>query len=389
MRNSDKTAVIIILDSVGIGEAPDAGQYGDIGADTLGNICKYRNDIRLPHLQSLGIGNIKPLQGIQPVERPAGGYGKMMEQAVGKDTIMGHWEITGVISRRHFETFPHGFPDDIIIPFEKKTEHKALGNKTASGTVIIEELGEEHFKTGDPIVYTSADSVFQIAAHEDIIPVKELYRYCRIAREILDEKHHVARVIARPFIGKPGAFMRTSRRKDFAVPSPSPTILDVLKEMGFKIAGIGKIEDIYSGQGLTHAVHTDDNPDGIRTTLDLMQKAEHDLIYVNLVDFDSLYGHRNNPEGYAQALEEFDLRLPEFTKHASENTLLIITADHGNDPTFKGTDHTREYVPLLITGGGIEPGRNLGTRETFADVGKTVLDFFQINNDFPGRSCLS
>ncbi|MCS5694751.1 phosphopentomutase [Desulfofundulus thermocisternus] len=370
---------LIVLDSVGIGELPDAERYGDRGSNTLANTARAVGGLNLPNLGRLGLGNILAIEGVPPVEQPLGAYGRMAEASAGKDTTTGHWEIAGLLLERPFPVYPHGFPPEIIESFEKRIGRPVLGNRAASGTAIIEELGEEHIKTGYPIVYTSADSVFQIAAHEEVIPVNELYGMCRVARELLTGPHAVGRVIARPFVGKPGAFKRTDRRRDFSLPPPAPTVLDLLTQNGFSVLAVGKIEDIFAGRGITEAIHTKDNMDGVDRTVACMRRLERGLIFTNLVDFDMLYGHRNNPRGYAAALEAFDRRLPEILSAVSPDEVLIITADHGCDPTTSSTDHSREYVPLLVYGPLVEPGVNLGTRSTFSDVAASVAEFFGLS----------
>lgn len=367
-------AILIVLDGVGVGELPDAAKYNDEGSNTLANTAKAVGGLKLPNLQKIGLGNIIPVEGVFPVEGPDAAYGKAAEKSAGKDTTTGHWEIAGVISEKPFPTYPNGFPPDIIDEFEKKTGRKILGNKVASGTKIIEELGEEHIKTGYPIIYTSADSVFQIAAHEEVIPVEKLYDMCQIAREILQGEHAVARVIARPFIGKPGNFERTYNRKDFSLKPPYPTLLDIVKASGKEVVAVGKIWDIFAGQGITKAYHIKGNIDGIDKTIAAMNEFDSGLLFTNLVDFDMLYGHRNNPEGFKKALEDFDKRLPEILANLRENDVLIITADHGCDPTTESTDHSREYVPLMVTGEKIRKGTNLGVLSTFSDIGQTVCD---------------
>lgn len=380
-----KRAIVIILDSVGIGALPDAADYGDVGADTLGNIARTLGGLNLPNLQSLGLGNIIPIKGVPPTPRPLASYGKMTEASKGKDTIAGHWEIMGIILQESFPTFPHGFGPGIIAEFLQAAGTPAvLGNKTASGTVIIQELGEKHIETGYPIVYTSADSVFQIAAHEEVIPVERLYEICRRTREICD-KYRIGRVIARPFIGAKGNFTRTKNRKDFPMKPPADTALDILKRHNFPVVGIGKIEDIFAGCGITRAIHTGDNVDGMKRLIEELAITRSGLIFINLVDFDMLYGHRNDPQGYAQALSAFDSFLVDLLPLVRPDDILIITADHGCDPTYPGTDHTREYVPLLVYNRTIRP-RDLGTRETFADVAVTILDLFSLPHSLPGRS---
>lgn len=380
-------AIVIVLDSVGVGWLPDAADFGDEGANTLVHIAEQMNGLNLPHMQRLGLGNITTIQGVQPVSSPQAAYGKMMEASGSKDTMAGHWEIMGLIVDKPFPTFPHGFPEEIVDGFLKAANiKKILGNKAASGTVIIAELGEEHIRTGFPILYTSADSVFQIAAHEKVIPLDKLYDMCEKARKLCD-KYQIGRVIARPFVGEKGEFTRTANRKDFPMLPPGKTALDLLKENNFPVTGIGKIEDIYAGQGITRALHTKSNNHGMECLVEELSITQRGLIFINLVDFDMLYGHRNNAEGYAHALEEFDSQLGEFLPRLQEDDLLIITADHGCDPTFTGTDHTREYVPILVYAKHLEP-RDLGTRKAFTDIGVTILDLFGIPHSFPGKNLL-
>ncbi|MCL2337108.1 MAG: phosphopentomutase, partial [Firmicutes bacterium] len=337
-----RKVTIIVLDSAGIGSLPDAERYGDHGCNTLGNCALAVGGLHLPHLGRLGLGLLDSLAGVPPAAQPLANYGKMAERSPGKDTTTGHWEMAGIILSKPFPVYPNGFPPEIIEPFTQRIGRSILGNKAASGTVIIEELGVEHMRTGHPIVYTSADSVFQIAAHEGIIPLAELYWMCGVARELLTGEHEVGRVIARPFVGAPGAFERTANRHDYSVKPPAPTVLDLLADHGFTVVGVGKIHDIFAGQGITRSVHTVNNNDGVNQTLTLMQENFTGLLFTNLVDFDQKYGHRNDPRGYANALEEFDGRLPEIMAALGPNDLLIITADHGTDPTTPGTDHTRE-----------------------------------------------
>jgi phosphopentomutase len=384
-----RKAILLVLDGVGIGELPDAADYGDEGSNTLVNMAKAVGGLNLPNLQRMGLGNIEQIEGIPPAEKPIACYGKMREVSAGKDTTTGHWEIAGIIREKPFPTYPNGFPPEIIEAFEKAIGRKVLGNKPASGTAIIEELGEEHLRTGYPIVYTSADSVFQIAAHEEIVPVEQLYEWCRIAREILKGEHEVARVIARPFIGTPGNFKRTARRKDFSVPPPYPTLLDALTEAGLKVVTVGKVDDIFAGRGVTFAVHTSDNRDGMQQVETLTAQGDFDFLWCTLVDFDTVYGHRNNPQGFAQALREFDEWLGNFLPKLREGDLLIITADHGNDPTTPSTDHSREYVPLLIWTPSLKEGKPLGVRQTFADVAATIADWLKVEWHGAGKSCLS
>ncbi|WP_411679233.1 phosphopentomutase [Clostridium thailandense] len=383
-----KRVVLIVLDSVGIGELPDALNYGDVGSDTLGNITKAVGNLSLPNMENMGLGNITGAKNIKTVESPIGSFGKCAELSIGKDTVTGHWEIAGVILREPLNTYPEGFPNDIINEFETKIGRKIIGNKVASGTEIIKELGEEHIKTGCPIVYTSADSVFQIAAHEEIIPLEELYNMCKIAREMFVGEKTVGRIIARPFIGKDGQFVRTSNRKDFALDPFNKTMLDFVKENNLSVMAVGKIEDIYNKKGITDAVHIKNNMDGVDKTLEYMKKEKEGLIFTNLVDFDMLYGHRNDVQGYANALREVDRRLSEITSLMKKDDVLILTADHGCDPTTESTDHSREYIPLLVYGEDIKKGVNIGIRNSFSDIGKTILDLLNIENDLYGESFL-
>jgi phosphopentomutase len=381
-----KRVVLIILDSVGVGALPDAAQYGDEGSDTLGNLARALGGLRLPNLQRLGLGNIHPVLGLPPEPNPLAAYGRMGERSAGKDTTIGHWEIAGVISSQPLPTYPHGFPPELIADLEQRIGRKTLGNYPASGTVILDELGAEHMRTGFPIVYTSADSVFQVAVHEEIIPPEELYRICRIAREMLTGEHNVGRVIARPFVGRPGAFQRTDRRRDFSALPPEPTLLQSVVEAGQMVWAVGKIEDIFAGQGISKAVHTHDNMDGVDQTLRAMAQAGPGLIFTNLVDFDMLYGHRNDVAGYAAALLAVDARVPGLLHALRRDDVLIFTADHGCDPTTPSTDHSREYVPLLIHGAFVQGGVDLGTRATFADLGATIADWLGVPSPCAGQS---
>lgn len=366
----------VVLDSVGIGAMPDAADYGDDPAsDTLGNIARQR-PMRLPNLIRLGLANLKPLEGIRPAETPTAAYGRCALASPGKDTTTGHWEMVGVHLERPFPLYPGGFPAEVMEPFEKAIGRKTLGNRAASGTEIIRELGEEHIRTAWPIVYTSADSVFQIAAHEDVIPLAELYRICKTARSLLQGTHEVGRVIARPFTGKPGAFSRTANRHDYAVPPPDGMLLDKLAAKGVAVTSVGKIADVFLGRGITESRKTKSNADGMTQCLDAIRTAGAGLIFVNLVDFDSVYGHRNDVEGYARALEETDSWLPDVQAAVGERDLVILTADHGCDPTTPSTDHSREYVPLLAFGPRVKRGIDLGLRSTLADIGQTVAQIF-------------
>ncbi len=365
----------IVLDSVGIGEMPDAAEYGDAGSDTLGNIARLR-PLNLPNLRRLGLANIRPIAGLAPVANPEGSFGRCALASPGKDTITGHWEMAGILLQEPFPLYPHGFPPTVMEEFERRIGRHTLGNKPASGTEIIGELGEEHMNTGSPIVYTSADSVFQVAAHEEIIPLWELYNMCETARGILRGPHEVGRVIARPFIGQPGAFERTANRHDYAVPPPKGMLLDRLEERKVPVFSVGKIIDVFLGRGIGRYEKTKTNADGMAKTLAAMEEAGRGLIFTNLVDFDMLYGHRNDVEGYARALEEADRWLPELESAMHEGDLVILTADHGCDPTTPSTDHSREYTPLLTYGPKAKAGVNLGTRATLADIGQTVAENF-------------
>jgi phosphopentomutase len=386
-----KQVILLILDSVGIGQAPDAHLYGDAGSDTLRNTAKAVGGLRLPYLAHLGLGNLaeafgEPILGVQPVSAPLAAYGRMAPKSPGKDTTTGHWEIAGIVLDKPFPVYPHGFPPEVIEPFEEAISTRILGNKPASGTEIINELGEEHLRTGYPIVYTSADSVFQIAAHEDIIAVPRLYEMCEIARSILIGEHGVGRVIARPFTGTKGEFIRTERRKDFSIKPPRKTLLDYVKEAGMDVIGVGKIEDIFAFRGLTQSDHTGNNKDTMESVTGFVKEGGRGLIIANLIDFDMLYGHRNNPQGYACALEEIDEMVRDLEGSLKEGDVVVITADHGCDPTTPGTDHSREHVPVLVYGRPIEQGAFLGTRSSFADLGSTIADLLEIPADLSGTS---
>lgn len=380
---------LIVLDSVGIGELPDAPSFGDAGSHTLGHIAERVPALALPNMEKLGLANIAPLMHLRPADRPAAYYGKMAEASVGKDTMTGHWELMGLKVTIPFQTYPEGFPEPLLRQFEEATGRGVLGNKPASGTEIIEELGEEQMRTGSWIVYTSADSVFQIAAHEQVIPLEELYRACQIVRDLTLGEYAVGRVIARPYTGEPGAFKRTPNRHDYAVTPPGPTVMNRLKDAGYDCIAIGKINDIYSGEGVTASFPTKSNEHGIEETIRALKQSFQGMVFTNLVDFDSLYGHRRDPEGYARALMEFDARLPDIMAQIGEKDLLVITADHGNDPIHPGTDHTREYVPLLVWSPQLKTPATLGVRTTFADVGATVADNFGLTAPEHGSSFLS
>ena len=380
-------AIVIVMDSVGIGELPDASSYGDEGSNTLGNIAK-QIPLKLPTLRSLGLDRLAPLGGGAPSSNPRAATGRMAEASAGKDSVTGHWEMMGLVLDRAFPTFPKGFPPDVINEFSRRTGRAVLGNKAASGTAIIDELGLEHMKTGALIVYTSADSVFQIAAHEDVVPVPELYRACEIAYTLVGEGLGVGRVIARPFVGSPGRFKRTANRRDYALPPPGDTLLDRVKAEGVPVVAIGKIEDLFAGRGITRAIHTASDDEGMDAVEHQMEELDRGFIFANLVDFDTQYGHRNDVAGYAANLERFDARLAWLLPMLRAGDLLVVTADHGNDPTTRGTDHAREYVPLLVTGLQVRAGVDLGTRRTFADLGQTIAEAFGVGRLTHGTSFL-
>jgi phosphopentomutase len=380
--------ILIVIDSVGIGELPDARDYGDTGSDTLGNIAR-RIPLALPNLRVLGLARVAAVNRVTPEPDPVGAFGRMAEASPGKDSVTGHWELMGLVLERPFPVFPNGFPLEIIGEFERRIGRKTLANKAASGTAIIEELGAEHMRTGRPIVYTSADSVFQIAAHEDVVPLEQLYRWCEIAYELAGIGMGVGRVIARPFIGAAGAFRRTANRRDFALVPFAPTLLDHLTAAGLPVVAIGKIEDLFAGRGITSAVHTASDEQGMDEVLRAMTTDARGLIFANLVDFDTLYGHRNDVPGYAANLERFDARLGALLKRLGPGDLLVVTADHGNDPTTPSTDHAREYVPVFLAGAAVRAGVDLGTRQTFADLGQTLADLFRVGPLPSGRSFLT
>jgi phosphopentomutase len=371
-----------------VGEAPDAADFGDVGSDTLGHVLASR-DVRIPNLGALGLGNLPPSFAGARNPLPDGAFGKMAERSAGKDTATGHWEMAGLITTKPFRTYPGGFPPEIVGPFERRIERRVLGNKAASGTEILKELGEQHLQTGSPILYTSGDSVFQVAAHEELIPPEELYRICRIGYEIACLEHGVCRVIARPFVGRTrDDFARTPNRRDFPVPPHGETLLDRLAAAGLPVFGVGKIEDIFTGRGLSGAVHTRSDADGVDQTLRALAAQDRGLIFANLVDFDTLYGHRNDVAGYARNLEQLDARIPELLAALREDDLLVLTADHGCDPSDSSTDHTREHVPLLLAGPRVPRGRDLGVRESFADLGATLAENFEVGPLAAGRSFL-
>lgn len=389
-RRAFSRAIIIVMDGVGVGALPDAAAYGDVGANTLSHVARSTS-VRIPFLSRLGLFQLVPELQDQGASGPlTGAYGKMKECSPGKDSTTGHWEMAGVVLEKAFRTYPKGFPEELMVEFEKRIGREILGNKAASGTVIIQELGEEHLASGAPIVYTSADSVFQIAAHESMVPVEQLYDWCRIAYELAVVRYGVARIIARPFTGGgAGDFVRTHRRKDFVPRPPRPTVLDLMAEQGQKVFAIGKIEDIFAGSGISEAVHTKSNAQGIAETIAAMERSsDHSLVFTNLVDFDQLYGHRNDVAGFARALEELDGSIPELLERAGDQDLVLVTADHGCDPTTSGTDHSREYVPLLAAGRQVGAGVELGVRATFADLGQTLADNFGVGPLPVGRSFL-
>jgi phosphopentomutase len=374
--------LLLVCDSFGVGEAPDAAAYRDEGSNTLGNTARAVGGIEAPNLGALGVGLLTEIAGVAPRAEPGTAHGRLTERSAGKDTTTGHWEMSGVILDRPFPLYPDGFPPEVMEPFERAVGKVVLGNRPASGTEIIEELGEEHVRTGRPIVYTSGDSVFQIAAHKEVVPLETLYEWCRIARKILDGEHRVGRVIARPFVGEPGSFTRTHERRDFSVEPPGPTYLDRVRDAGIPVYGVGKIPDIFAGRGLAESRHSESNDHGVDLTVEYLRRAQPLWVVTNLVDFDTKYGHRSDPEGYARCVEEFDRRVPQLVEAVGDG-LLLLTGDHGCDPTDESTDHTREHTPALAAGGALgdrEPV-DLGTRDTFADLGATVADVFGVESD--------
>ena len=381
-----KRAILVVLDGVGAGANPDAHAYGDDGASSLEHCAQAIGGLELPNLGSIGLGNITPILGTPPIERAKGGYGRMAEAGAGKDSVTGHWEITGVVLQKPLPTYPHGFPPEVVEQFEHAIGRKVLGNKPASGTEIIKELGEEHVRTGRPILYTSADSVFQVAAHQDVIPLEELYHMCRLARNMLTGENAVGRVIARPFIGTPGNFKRTEHRRDFSLAPLGTTLLDILKESGKEVIGIGKIEDLFAGRGLTERDHTETNRDGMEATLRWLGRDFIGLLFVNLVEFDMLWGHRRDSQGYAQALREVDSWFAQVQQVMRPDDAIFFSADHGVDPTYRGSDHTREEVPVLAYGEPVRAGVYLGVRATFADLGQTLAQAFGVEPLAAGTS---
>ena len=385
----NKRAIVIIIDGVGVGELPDAEKYGDTGSDTLGNLARETNGLSLPNLEKLGLGCIHPIKNVKCRENPIGSYGKLAELSPGKDSTTGHWELGGLVLDNPFPTYPAGFPDEILNLFTQKTGLKIIGNYAASGTEIIKELGEEHLKTGKPIIYTSADSVFQIAAHNDVIPLERLYEICEISREILQGNHAVARVIARPFVGKnKDDFVRTRYRRDFSLKPTGETLLKKLYKSHIPTIAIGKINDLYAGDGIGESLQTKSNFEGMQALFDSLNTFQNGLIMANLVDFDMLWGHRNDTAGFKQGLEQFDIWLGGFLEKLMQDDILIITSDHGNDPTTESTDHSREYVPILITGTKIRKGFNLGIRKSFADCQATLAEYFSVKKTPWGESFL-
>mgnify|MGYP006287560125 CR=1 FL=1 len=384
-----KRITVIVLDGVGIGEAPDAADYGDVGANSIANVAEVLGGVDLPNMGEIGLGHITDIKGVPPVKDPQGGYGKMQPKSAGKDTISGHWEMMGIYLPEPSPTYPDGFPDEIMDEFEAKIGRETLANRPASGTEIIKELGEEHMRTGKPIVYTSADSVFQIAAHEEVIPVEELYEISKIAREILKGEHAVGRVIARPFVGSNAEdFKRTDNRRDFSRTPESDTVLDKLFKAGFDVWSVGKIDDIFAHRGITRKNHSLGNEESLKKTIELLEEPFQGLLFVNLIEFDMIYGHRNDPQGYYGALKAFDEAIPEIQKRLTEEDLVIVSADHGVDPTTESTDHTREFVLLLVFGPKVR-GLDLGIRKSFADVGATITENFKVEPPEIGTSFLS
>lgn len=381
----DRRVFLIVLDSYGIGELPDAADFGDEGSNTLRTITKSE-EYDTPLMKSMGLFNIDGVDYMEGVDSPIGSYGRLGEVSKGKDTTIGHWEIAGIVSERPLPTYPEGFPKELLEEYSRRTGRGILCNKPYSGTEVIKEFGEEHLKTGDLIVYTSADSVFQVAAHEEIVPIEELYRYCEIARELLQGEHGVGRVIARPFVGEAGNFSRTPRRHDYSLIPPKTTMLDVLKETGYATRGVGKIYDIFAGKSISDTVRIQNNVDGMEKAIAIMDEDFKGLCFINLVDFDMVYGHRNDIDGYAKAASVFDKQLAEMTAKMRDTDIVMITADHGCDPGFKGTDHSREYVPFLAYGKDIKAGVNLGTRNTFADIAATIQDIFEVEQKTAGNS---
>lgn len=381
--------ICIVLDGVGVGEAPDAELYGDRGSNSLANTARRVGALRLPNLERMGLGRLVEIEGVRAVDHPIASFGRMKPASPGKDSIAGHWELMSCVLDSPFQTYPDGFPPRIVESFERAVGRAVLGNRVASGTAIIQELGEEHLRTGRPILYTSQDSVFQVAAHESIVPVEELYRWCEKARALLGPEEGIARVIARPFLGGPGGFYRTPRRRDFSMLPPRETVLDALASRGHRVLAIGKVSDLFSGRGVARAIATKNNREGMEKTLAALAEPGWSVVFTNLVDFDTMWGHRNDARAYALGLEEFDSFLNVFLPALDDRDLLVITSDHGNDPTTPSTDHSREWVPLVVFHRGLRHARDLGPRGTLADVGRTVADNFELEREFPGRSFLA
>ncbi|MFN8586319.1 MAG: phosphopentomutase [Candidatus Eisenbacteria bacterium] len=379
---------LVVLDGVGIGEMPDAADYGDVGSHTLRHVAEFAGGLRLPTMESLGLGSLVALPGVAPVKAARGARGRLTERSAGKDSTTGHWEMMGIVLDRPFPTYPNGFPLPLLESWCERVGRGWLGNCTASGTEIISRLGQQHQESGKYIVYTSADSVFQIAAHERTVPLEQLYEACRIAREMLVGEHAVGRVIARPFVGSPGDYKRTSNRRDFSLQPFEPTVLDRMVEAGHRVVTVGKVDDLFAGSGISDAIHTKSNDEGAEVLFELAAKPGEGLVFANLVDFDTLYGHRNDPAGFARALEAWDEQLARLLSNLRDDEMVWVTADHGNDPTTASTDHAREYTPLLVAGPRVRAGQDLGTRETFADLGATVADLFSIHAPRHGRSFL-
>jgi len=381
--------IVIVLDGVGAGEAPDAADYGDVGSNSLSNTARVVGGLHLPNMEKIGLGYITPMQGVPPATHPSGAFGKMTPRSAGKDTISGHWEMMGVMLTKPLPTYAHGFPPEVIKEFEQRIGRGTLGNFPASGTEIIKQLGMEHIRTGKPIVYTSADSVFQIATNEQVIPIDQLYWMCEQAREMLTGENAVGRVIARPFIGNdPANFTRTERRRDYPLLPPTKTMLQKVVEAGLEVCSVGKIDDIFAHTGITQSKHTTNNADSLAATLEFLKEDFRGLLFVNLIEFDMLYGHRNDPAGYATALSKVDEAVPEMIKRMNEGDITMFVADHGVDPTTPSTDHSREYAPLLVFGARVQPGTNLGTRGTFSDVGATIAESFSLTPPLQGISFL-
>jgi phosphopentomutase len=379
---------LVVLDGVGMGELPDASDYGDVGANTLLHVAEAAGGLRVPELEKLGLGNLLPMPGVRPSLAPRGARARMIERSAGKDSTTGHWEMMGLALDEPFPTYPQGFPRDLLDAWSERVQRGWIGNVAASGTEIIDRLGQQHQEGGEFIVYTSADSVFQVAAHENTVPIEQLYEACRAAREMLTGRYAVGRVIARPFAGTPGDYQRTPRRRDFSLAPFTPTVLDTMQQAGRRVVTVGKVDDLFAGRGVSDAIHTANNEEGETVLLDLVRRSGEGLVFANLVDFDAQYGHRNDPLGFARALAKFDVTLGEFLPRLRGDEMLWLTADHGNDPTTPGTDHTREYTPLLIAGPRVRAGADLGTRSTFADIAATLAELFSVTPPRTGKSFL-